>query len=226
MNKLITMLLLVLGAAPAFSADLAGIQKQLPALGAAAAGLPGPLTVPLVPQPQNESVDSLRAEALADPARFLDEHSPYEIGLAFGLQPSRFPVTDKKRIEGALVKLTVDLSKQRLEMKSGGAVKVFRISSGRPPENTTPGSGKCYAPDFMESMHYSSLYNSAPMPHSIFFNGNIAVHATAAEHLLGRPASHGCIRLSRADAKTVFAEVKAKGKANAIICVTGVTPKP
>jgi lipoprotein-anchoring transpeptidase ErfK/SrfK len=66
------------------------------------------------------------------------------------------------------------------------------------------------------------------MPHSVFFNGNVAVHATSAanEALLGRQASHGCVRLSRANAELVYAAVKAAGKkANTSICVTGKSPR-
>ena len=69
-----------------------------------------------------------RAEALADPAAFIDEHSPQEVGAAFGLQPSRFKITDPKRIEAAAVKLTVDLTRQRLVVVSSGTNKEFKIS--------------------------------------------------------------------------------------------------
>ncbi len=214
---------LALASSPAFALDLVTINRQLPALGTDA-GLKAP-AAPDAALPGDAAAD-LRAEALADLERFIDERSPEEVGLALGLQPDRFLVTDKKRIENALVKMTVDLTRQRLLLKSSGTAREFVISSGLPPKHATPGSGKCYAPDFLEEMHYSSLYNQAPMPHSIFFNGNIAMHGTNAEHLLGRPASHGCVRLSKADARTVYGAVKAAGKANAIICVTGVTPSP
>jgi lipoprotein-anchoring transpeptidase ErfK/SrfK len=217
--------LLFILSAPAFALDFVTVKNQLPALGVTPGALEQP-AVPPVPAAEDEDLARLQAEALADPAGFIDEHTPYEVGLAFGLPVSRFHVTDKSRIENALVKLTVDLTRQRLILKSSGTVKEFLISSGLPPKNGTPGSGKCYAPDFIEEMHYSSLYNSAPMPHSIFFNGNIAMHGTNAEHLLGQPASHGCIRLSKVNAKFVYETVKAKGKANAIICVTGATPQP
>lgn len=166
----------------------------------------------------------LRAEALADPEKFIDEHSPAEVGFAFGLDPSRFRITDPGRIENAAVKITVDLSAQRARVKGPDFDRTFVISSGLPPK-ATPGSGRCYAPDLLKEMHYSSLYNNAPMPNTIFFNGNIAMHATGAEHLLGQPASKGCIRLSKTDAKTVYNLVKANGKANAAICITGATPK-
>jgi lipoprotein-anchoring transpeptidase ErfK/SrfK len=216
--------LLFLVSTPSFALDFVTIRAQLPALGVS----PAEIREAAAPEasPAEDAAEALRAEALADPAGFIDSHTPYEVGQAFGLPASRFLVTDKARIERALVKLTVDLTRQRLVMTSSGTVKEFKISSGLAPKNTTPGSGKCYAPDFLEEMHYSSLYNKAPMPHSIFFNGNIAMHGTEAEWLLGKPASHGCIRLSKMNAKIVHDTVKANGKANAIICVTGVTPQP
>jgi len=60
-------------------------------------------------------------------------------------------------------------------------------------------------------MVHSAKYNNAPMPHSIFFYGQYAIHGTGAVGALGRPASHGCIRLSPANAATLFAMVQAQG---------------
>ena len=34
------------------------------------------------------------------------------------------------------------------------------------------------------------------MPYSVFFTGGYAVHGTSHVKALGRPASHGCVRLS------------------------------
>jgi lipoprotein-anchoring transpeptidase ErfK/SrfK len=181
-----------------------------------------------------KKLEALRAEAAADPDRFVDERTPAEVGLVFGLPAndeaetfgfagSRYLISNALA-QSATVQVRVDLGTQRLTVTGPEVSKVFKISSGLAPEHGTPGSGKCFAPDFIETMHYSSLYNKAPMPNSIFFNGNIALHGTEAEHLLGKPASHGCIRLSKADAKTLFGIVKANGKANTSICVEGRTP--
>ena len=52
--------------------------------------------------------------------------------------------------------------------------------------------------------HRSSLFNNAPMPHSIFYSGNYAIHGTIQEHRLGSRASMGCVRLSRANAATLY----------------------
>ena len=51
------------------------------------------------------------------------------------------------------------------------------------------------------------------------------MHGTGAEALLGQPASHGCVRLSKADSKTVFDLVMANTRAKTVICVQSVTPK-
>jgi lipoprotein-anchoring transpeptidase ErfK/SrfK len=224
MKSILALAALVLGSAPLFAVDFVSIQSQLPALGVNPAQLVQPGLVPAPAAADDQFLTALQAEALADPAAFIDEHTPEEVALAFGLTPSRFQITDPERIKNALVKITVYLDRQRVNVQAKDFDQTFKISSGLAPKNATPGSGKCYAPDFIEEMHYSSLYNKAPMPHSVFFNGNIAMHGTNAEHLLGQPASHGCIRLSKADAKILYTLVKANGKANAAICVRGVTP--
>jgi len=57
-------------------------------------------------------------------------------------------------------------------------------------------------------MHYSKKYDNAPMPNSIFFSGGYAIHATPHVGNLGRPASHGCVRLSPTNARTLYSIVK------------------
>jgi hypothetical protein len=223
MKILLPLVLLVLGSVNCFSLDISDLKSDFSAL-----GFSGELAVP-VPDVSlrgypGQDQDALRAEAAADPDRFIDERTPEEVGLAFGLQPSRFVIMDAARIQRALLHITVDLSRQRLVVQSSGTAKEYKISSGLPPSHPTPGSGRCFAPDSLQPMHYSSLYGNAPMPNTVFFNGNIAMHATETEALLGHPASHGCVRLSRADSKTVYDLVKAAGKANTVICVQGTAP--
>jgi hypothetical protein len=60
-------------------------------------------------------------------------------------------------------------------------------------------------------MVHSAKYGNAPMPHSIFFYGQYAIHGTNAVGHLGRPASHGCVRISPANAATLFAMVQKQG---------------
>lgn len=49
------------------------------------------------------------------------------------------------------------------------------------------------------------------MPHSIFFRGGYAIHGTNAVGALGRPASHGCVRLAPGAAARLFSMVRRDG---------------
>jgi lipoprotein-anchoring transpeptidase ErfK/SrfK len=68
-------------------------------------------------------------------------------------------------------------------------------------------------------MWRSRKYNNAPMPWAIFFHGGYAIHGTTDLRNLGRPASHGCVRLHPANAKAFFALVQKSGKDNTTISI-------
>ena len=60
------------------------------------------------------------------------------------------------------------------------------------------------------------------MPHSIFFTKvGHAIHGTDSESRLGSPVSHGCVRLSRAHAATLYALVEEQGVLNTTVTLTG-----
>jgi hypothetical protein len=60
------------------------------------------------------------------------------------------------------------------------------------------------------------------MPHSIFFTKiGHAIHGTDSVNRLGTPASHGCVRLSRANASTLYALVEKEGVLNTTVTLTG-----
>lgn len=61
----------------------------------------------------------------------------------------------------------------------------------------------------MERKWFSRKYNMAPMPHSIFFDGNYAIHGTYHIKQLGRRASKGCVRLHPDNAAKLFELVRA-----------------
>ncbi len=111
----------------------------------------------------------------------------------------------------------IDLSDQRMRVYEEGALKhVWKISSGRRGYGTPTGEWRPYR---MHTLWHSRKYNMAPMPHSVFFHGGYAVHATGAIGRLGRPASHGCIRLHPKNAKAFFRMVQAHSKAGTIVRV-------
>jgi hypothetical protein len=64
------------------------------------------------------------------------------------------------------------------------------------------------------------------MPHAVFVTGGVAIHATASVGLLGRPASHGCIRLAPAHAATFYALVHKHGLKQTQVHIFGTPPQP
>ena len=79
-----------------------------------------------------------------------------------------------------------------------------------------------YRPGRMERKWASRKYGMAPMPYSIFFDGNYAIHGTVKVAQLGRRASKGCVRLHPRDAAILFALV-GREKANTTIVVDKAT---
>ena len=116
----------------------------------------------------------------------------------------------------ASVQIDIDLSSQTMRVRSGsGESYVWPISSGRSGYPTPRG---LFRPRALYTMVHSAKYGNAPMPHSIFFHGQYAIHGTDAVGHLGRPASHGCIRLSPGNAAVLFAMVQSEG---AVIRIVG-----
>lgn len=118
----------------------------------------------------------------------------------------------------ATVVATISLSAQRADISVDGALAYsWAVSTARRGYVTPTGS---YRPIRTERMWYSRKYDMSPMPYSVFFRGGYAIHGTNYIRSLGRPASHGCVRLSPANAATFFKLVRAKGYGNARIVIT------
>jgi hypothetical protein len=112
----------------------------------------------------------------------------------------------------------VDISRQRMEVLIDGQPTFeWKVSTARKGYVTPTGS---YKPTRLEEMWYSRKYDNSPMPHSVFFHGGYAVHATNALKRLGTPASHGCVRLHPADAADFYQLVETFGAANTSIVIT------
>lgn len=111
----------------------------------------------------------------------------------------------------------VDLSQQRMNVYVNGVHRYsWRVSTGRGRYRTPTGS---WRPKLLKRMHYSSKYDNAPMPYSVFYHRGYAVHGTNQIKRLGRPASHGCVRLHPANAARLYALVQRFGRHNSRIVV-------
>ena len=101
--------------------------------------------------------------------------------------------------------VTISKSHQMMQVDSDYGSYQWRVSTARKGYYTPTGT---FHPYSLQPMHYSRKFDNAPMPHSIFFSGGYAIHATPHIGNLGRPASHGCVRLHPAHAATLYDIVK------------------
>jgi lipoprotein-anchoring transpeptidase ErfK/SrfK len=127
-------------------------------------------------------------------------------------------LTDNSReVPGTPLVARIDLSDQRMYVYlDNQLIHEFPVSSGRGRYGTPTGRWNAY---WLSPKHRSRKYNNAPMPWAVFFNEGYAVHGTTDIRNLGRPASHGCIRLHPDNAKIFFRMVQTSGKESTLISV-------
>src|ERR1700761_2826256 len=120
----------------------------------------------------------------------------------------------------AHIAITVDKDAQVLTVAVDGVERYrWPVSTGNPSHETPNGSFRTFR---MEADHFSKEFDDAPMPHAIFFTKfGHAIHGTESEGRLGTPVSHGCVRLSRANATTLYALVQKEGVLNTTVTLTG-----
>src|ERR1700743_967033 len=120
----------------------------------------------------------------------------------------------------AKVEITVDKNAQMMTVAVDGIERYqWPVSSGNPSHETPNGTFRTFR---MEADHFSKEFDDAPMPHSIFFTKvGHAIHGTESEGRLGTPVSHGCVRISRANATTLYALVQEQGVLNTTVTLTG-----
>src|ERR1700748_246413 len=120
----------------------------------------------------------------------------------------------------AKVAITVDKDNQQMTVAVDGVERYhWPVSTGIPSYETPNGSFRTFR---MEEDHYSKEFDDAPMPHSIFFTKiGHAIHGTDSEGRLGSPASHACVRLSKAHATALYALVESQGVLNTTVTLTG-----
>jgi hypothetical protein len=111
-----------------------------------------------------------------------------------------------------VVDVTIDISKQSMEVYVDGFHKyTWKVSTARNGYWTPRGD---FRPQWISRMHYSKKYDNSPMPYSVFFSGGFAIHGTNAIRRLGKPASHGCVRVHPNNARKLYNLVKKYGKDN------------
>lgn len=119
--------------------------------------------------------------------------------------------------QAASLVASVDISTQTMTVVHRGEVKYrWKVSTARRGKVTPAGS---WTAKWLSRNHRSSRYNNAPMPWSIFYSGNYAIHGTNQTGRLGSPASAGCIRLHPDNAAVLYRLAQQEGLKNTRIVV-------
>jgi len=116
------------------------------------------------------------------------------------------------------LEIVIDKSEQSMRVElDGRIVGDWPVSTARAGKVTPVG---LFAPVTLKEMHYSTLYNNAPMPWSVFFYGNYAIHGTDQVDKLGSPASAGCVRLHPDNAEVLFGLIRDVGELETRIAIS------
>jgi len=112
----------------------------------------------------------------------------------------------------------ISLSTQRMNVSIDGVPRFnWAVSTARPGYRTPTGTFK---PTALFRYHASTIYSGSPMPYSIFFLRGYAIHGSYETKYLGRPASHGCVRLHPSNAAALYWLVKTYGPSNTVIRIS------
>ena len=183
-----------------------------------------PLRIPSAPEVRYASS---KIELISPPAKL-----QYSVSVEEGstIDQSTFEVLKQKPDTGTHTKLNteglyaeiddldetiiavVDKSDQKLHLYENGLKKhSWEVSTARKGKVTPTGTWNA---QWLSKYHKSSIYNNAPMPYSIFYNGNFAIHGTDQIGRLGTPASSGCVRLHPENAAVLYAMVERVGRSD------------
>jgi lipoprotein-anchoring transpeptidase ErfK/SrfK len=183
------------------------------------------LATPASAEPSNHATNpDLDLNMPSDLAR------PQEDGLAAQPQPV-YPDGETVESDGEAavepseptIVANIDKGKQEMTVFVDGIeMHTWKVSTGIGGYSTPSGE---FTASSMNKIWYSRQWDNAPMPHSVFFTKKgHAIHGTNEVKNLGKPASHGCVRLSPKNAETFFNLVKDAGLENTQVVLTGVTP--
>ncbi|MDE2446336.1 MAG: L,D-transpeptidase [Alphaproteobacteria bacterium] len=116
-----------------------------------------------------------------------------------------------------IVVARINVSSQTMSVSVNGWPEGYwRVSTARAGYSTPRG---VYRAQRLARVYYSKKYDNAPMPNSVFFYGGYAIHGTGHISQLGRPASHGCIRLHPSNAAAFFDMVQRHGMSRTRIII-------
>lgn len=118
----------------------------------------------------------------------------------------------------AIVIVNISVSSQSLYLSvNGWPTGTWQVSTAGVGYHTPRGTFRVQR---MAKDWFSRKYDNSPMPNSLFFDGGIAIHGTNHVRNIGRPVSHGCVRLLPQDAERLYTLVEQYGAKRTQITVT------
>jgi lipoprotein-anchoring transpeptidase ErfK/SrfK len=138
-------------------------------------------------------------------------------------QSNAKPGAAKPAQAGSQILINIDKSHQKMTVFVDGIENyTWPVSTGRRGYSTPSGT---FTPTSMNEIWYSKQWDNSPMPHAIFFmKDGHAIHGSYEVKTLGRPVSHGCVRISPANASALYQLVKENGMQNTQVVLAGDTP--
>jgi lipoprotein-anchoring transpeptidase ErfK/SrfK len=127
------------------------------------------------------------------------------------------PAEASKKREPSL-RIHIDISSQTMSVRNAnGSLANWKVSTGKSGARTPTGSWRI---NRMAHNHMSRQFK-VRLPYAMFFVGGVAIHATTKQvHMLGKPVSNGCVRLSPANAAKLYRIVGSHGANNTLVTVS------
>jgi lipoprotein-anchoring transpeptidase ErfK/SrfK len=195
---------------------------DLPAMPTAKPGEPKAAATPSLPEPKPGTNAAQSKPTTAAPGAEIAVPKP-DGTASEPAQKEAVAAPEPVKPAGKPIIVNVDKTTQEMTVFVDGIEEHrWPVSTGTYGYTTPSGS---YTASSMNEIWYSKQWDNAPMPHSVFFTKKgHAIHGSKEVKKLGTPASHGCVRLSPQNAKTLFALVKANGLENTQVVIGGETP--
>lgn len=169
-----------------------------------------------VPSPVVEPVPEVKPEPEPKP-----EPKPVKKGPPDSLKPGQFVWENREAYVNPL-RMVIVLDIQRMYVFDGDSLVGFTtVSTGKKGKETPTGVFKILQ---KKVYHESNIYANAPMPfmQRLTWDG-IALHAG---HNPGFPASHGCIRLPKTFAESLYGATVMDGEVVILESLSKPRPKP
>ena len=192
-----------------------------------ARALAAPASAETSPKPPSAQGSDTAPSAEAKPGSEAKPSSEAEQPNAPTAKPEPKPEAAQKDSEAApsesQILINIDKSLQQMTVFVDGIEKYsWPVSTGKYGYSTPSGT---FTPTSMNEVWYSKQWDNSPMPHSIFFmKDGHAIHGSHEVKNLGKPVSHGCVRISPKNAAILYDLVKTNGMENTKVVLAGVTP--